>query len=195
VGRTTLARGILGSGLVWGTVLVPGILRQDFRADLDRMDALIALPIRPVAVVVGQILPMAATVTLLGYAVLGIAVAVAPTVGSLALTVGVAEPAFALAVLAVENALFLWFPVRTEAGEAAVQSVGRNLIVSFVGWGVHGAGLLVAIVAGTAVALVTGSAVLGGLAAALPLLALAAVAVTAATVRFRRFDPSVHVPR
>lgn len=193
--RTATARGMMASAVAWGTVLVPGVLRLDFRADLDRLDPLLALPIRPSALFLGQILPMVVLVTGLCWTIFAGAALWAPGAAPLALVLGLAEPGFALAVLAVENALFLFFPVRMEGGEAALQSVGRNLAVTFGGWTIHGGLVVMAATTGGLGWLVTSSALVAGLAALLPLLGGAVLAVALGAARLARLDPSADVPR
>ncbi|MCB9679982.1 MAG: hypothetical protein H6733_00795 [Alphaproteobacteria bacterium] len=181
--------------LVWGTVLLPGVLRMDFRSDLDRMDILLALPLRPWALFAGQVLPMVVVVTALGWTVDVLAVVWAPSAAAWALVLIALQPCAAAMVLCVDNALFLWLPVRTEAGEAALQSVGRNLMITFLGWTlIGGSGTVAALVAGLAVYLGAGM-LPAALLATVPLLGVAAVAAWLGTVRLRGFDPSVHVPR
>lgn len=189
------AYAMLGAAVVWGMILVPGILRLDFRADLDRMDQLLVLPLPATAVFLGQILPMALLVTLGVWMLDGLVALWHPEVARAALVLAAVQPAFALLVVATENCVFLWLPVRMEAGEAALQSVGRNLFVSFLGWTVTGTGLVAASTAGVAAYLVTTSTLLGVLAATAPLLVMAAIAVALGAFRYARFDPSVHVPR
>lgn len=193
--RESSAYALAVASFMWSMVLVPGVLRADFRAELDHMDRLMSLPLRPVVVVLGVTLPVAlACAALEATLLLGIS-AYAPTVAPVLLPLLVLVPSFAAMVVAVENALFLFLPVRVESGEAALQSVGRNLIVSMLGWMTQGLSFAVASACAVVAFLLTEREWVGALTGTLALLGIAGLAVGVAAWRFRRFDPSAHVPR
>lgn len=182
------ALALLGAGLVWGVVMLPSVLRQDFRADLDRIDALRAMPVGTFVLYVANVVPMAA---LLGAFEVAIAVTltlISPSIAREALGVCVVAPLWALLVVAAENTVFLFLPARMEAGDAALGSVGRNLLSTFIGWGVHGAATGGALAAG-----VVGWWLSGWVAAILATAAAMGVAIAAVSAvgawRLRTFVP------
>jgi Putative ABC exporter len=102
----------------------------DFRADIDQMAELKALPISPLRMALGQLVTPVAYITLLQWFILA-AIGVAS---------GRAEPflwataGFALVVnmllLEIENAVFLWFPTRTAARSPGdIQRSGRAVLL------------------------------------------------------------------
>jgi hypothetical protein len=195
VDRYALALTLVVSSLAWGVMLIPSTLRLDFRADLDRMDQLRALPISSVAIVVGQTLPMAVLLTVTEWVILSGIGALSPWSVRVWCAVAMAVvPVLAWFVITVENLFFLLLPVRIEAGEAALQSVGTNLVVTFGAWMTQG--IVIAIVCGIggAIGWFAGSKVAGTV-VAVALFGLAAfVAVQLTAWRFRHFDPSRDVP-
>ncbi len=124
------ARGlpVLLLGLVYLTVG----LRFDFREDIDRIDQLKALPVSAAKLFWGTLLPQWAWVVLLGESAMVLLVVLA---GGIDLGTGVAMLALpgALALwMALDNALFLLWPIRVIPGqEGAVQNMGRNLVLLF----------------------------------------------------------------
>ncbi len=178
------------------TVFMTQNLALDFRRDLDRMAYLKSLPLPPVGVAFGQILP--------GILVFTILQAVA--IGVLALALGVAMPwptpmlllllPFNWLSMALDNLLFLLFPYRFAPKEAGnVQFMGRAMMVMMA--------KMLALMAALAAAALIGwlswwlggeSMVLAGLGAT----AVLSVEATALTYRlgrvFSRFDVTVDVP-
>ncbi len=193
--RESSAYALAVASFVWSMVLVPGVLRADFRAELDQMDRLLALPVHPVAVVVGVTLPVAVASAALEMVLLSGVGLYMPNVGAELAPLFVVVPSFAAMVVSVENMLFLFLPVRVESGEAALQSVGRNLIVSMLGWGMQGIAFGLGAAAAFGAIWVTGNLWFAATVASGALLAFTAGCVLVAAWRLRRFDPSKHVPR
>jgi len=129
-GTDPLHGGTTGTGPGWATafkpvsffllgyisLFMPQLLRLDFRGDTDRMDTLKSLPVSPFAVAAAQVVVPAAIVTLIQLP-LGAGLA---WLMSWALD---AMPAWALVVFAanlliaaVENAIYLIWPIRPSAG-------------------------------------------------------------------------------
>jgi len=112
-------------------VLVPRTLQFDFRGDLEHLDYLKTLPLRPAAVVLGQAL----TPIVLGTSVLAVILSGAflatPNAGLrslLALTLTMSVP-FHCFHYAVENLIFLWFPTRAvPVGRMDFEFFGRTLL-------------------------------------------------------------------
>jgi Putative ABC exporter len=113
---------------IWLTIMLSMMLRFDFRADLDQMEWLKMLPIRPTALAGGElVMPV-----LISTAVQGVVIAVGAHAANTPIVLPVAL-AFAIPIntliFGVENALFLLYPTR----EAVVtpgdfQAFGRQLL-------------------------------------------------------------------
>lgn len=118
--------------LLLGMVYLTVGLRFDFREDVDRIDQLKALPVTSWKLFWGTLLPQWAWVCLLGEISLAVLVYLA---GGFDLGVAlamVALPAVLALWMALDNALFLLWPIRTIPGqEGAVQNMGRNLVLLF----------------------------------------------------------------
>lgn len=182
--------------LAWFTVLLSGLLKFDFRGDLDFMENLKALPLRPWAIAVGQV--TVPTLILTAAHVLFLASIAAIThrhTDELVAAVFVALPFNAL-LMTTENLIFLVFPTRPAAaspgdfqvlGRQAIQLVMKAVAVivgSVVAFGIAGA---IAVLLGGSLPLLT-------LIAAVLLLAESAALIPAIAWAYNRFDPSVDTP-
>ena len=184
---------LLGGGV---TLFLASLLRFDFRGDLDHIDVLRSLPLRPTAVAAAEL--VAPTVVLSGVqALLLAAVAAFGHVPALWLVGAVvfAVPLNAL-LMGTENLLFLLFPFRpTPAVAGDMGMVGRQSVVFF-------CRLLALLVAmgiaagfGAGAYLVTGhSWAVAAVAAWVPLVAAIVAVVWLLGLVYDRFDPSVETP-
>ena len=180
--------------LVWCLQLIPGTLRFDFRADLDRLEQLLTLPIPALALVLGQCLPMAGLMTATSWVVLlGLGVW-QPAFWPWWLMAGAVLPLVALFNVIVENLLFLLLPMRFENGEAALQSVGRNLLTSLGAWVIQFTTLSVAIGLGVALWFLLLNLVIATAFGALPLMVGIAVGAAGTSWRLQTFDITRDVP-
>jgi hypothetical protein len=103
---------VAGGLAFYSFVLLPAALKFDFRRDVDRLTILKALPIRPAAVVVGQIATPVIVASGFQIAVLLIAMLVRPVhPGLLALAVLMLLPLNVL-IFALDNLVFLLYPYR-----------------------------------------------------------------------------------
>ena len=173
-------------------VLFANALRFDFRGDLDQLDVLKSLPVKPAAIVVAQLIAPTLVLTICQIALFIGAVSFGLVAANFLLAAAlIAVPLNAL-VFAIENLLFLLFPVQMWAvSPGDLQGAGRRMTIFFaktilllVACGVAaGAGGMASIVAGKSPAafVITTAGVL-----ALETAALLPLMVTA----FRRFDPS-----
>ncbi|HSU14505.1 putative ABC exporter domain-containing protein [Longimicrobium sp.] len=103
----------------------------DFRRDLDRMAFLRSLPLRPVAVAVGQIFPAAVFFALFELLVMCGAAALTGAVpaGWMVVAAALVLPV-AWCTAALENLLFLWMPYRVGPdGRAGAQFLGKALLL------------------------------------------------------------------
>ena len=124
--------GLTGMMVLWLTLILSGVLRFDFRGDLDVLETLKAMPFRPIAISAGQIvvptavltgvqtMAVAAPLALQGHAVL------IPLVALFAIPVNGL-------LYAVENLMFLLYPVRMQGQTSTDFSfLGRQVLVFFV---------------------------------------------------------------
>jgi hypothetical protein len=189
----------LFSTLVWLSIFLASLLKFDFRADLDPMETLKAMPLAPWAVALGQL--VAPTVVLSGIHLLLI-VAVGMTFEAtpgqadmLAVAAALTLP-FNLLLFASENLIFLLAPSRPAAvspgdfqifGRQIFTLIVRTLVVLFGGLVAAAIGGLAYIVTGRSLAVLT-------VVAGVVLLAETAALVPVIGWAFDRFDPSVHTP-
>jgi hypothetical protein len=178
------------------TLMITPAVPFDFRADLDRMAELKALPVRPAWLVVGQVFTPVCLITCLQAIALG---AIAAVVGGSAARFW-AIASFAVPVNALlfelDNLIFLWFPTRlgpTTPGD--IQNIGRVVLLMFAKVILLGvAGGLAALVA-LLVYLVSGSSWTATFCTAWLVLAATAVAlVPLVALAFTQFDVARDTP-
>jgi hypothetical protein len=123
--------GVLVGVLFWLSIVLPILVPFDFRGDIDRMATLKSLPIAPWRLALGQILVPAFILSLAqGFIVLGVACFQIQYVSYMLMGLFLL-PLFNLYVIAVENVLFLFFPVRIAAATPGdFQATGRNILLS-----------------------------------------------------------------
>ncbi len=197
---------------VWANLFLTALLKFDFRGDLDHLDVLRSLPLRPAAVAAAELVAPTAVLS----AAQGLLLGAAATFGHLpvAWVAGAAVFVVPLNALVVgtENLLFLLFPFRQAAAVAGdMGMVGRQSVVFFcrmlvpltaggtaaVVGGVAllaTGGKLVPVRGGVGYALAGGSVPLAGLVATAILVAAVALIVGLTGVVYGRFDPSVDTP-
>lgn len=149
-GGRLVAIAMMVAVMAWGTVMLPSVLRSDFRSDLDRIDALRAMPVSTVALFLGNVLPMGLLLGLFESVVVGALVVWQPVAAREGLALMLLAPLWSTLVVTAENTIFLFLPARMEAGEAAIGSVGRNLMSTMLGWTTHGTSTALAAGAGIA---------------------------------------------
>ncbi len=111
-GSSPAAGQLLPMAIGMSLVLLPQFLQYDFRSELDRMPVLKALPLRPVAIVLGELLTPVLLTTCLQAAML-VVLAVAGTIPGhrLLVVAGFLLPANLL-IYGAENFAFLLYPFR-----------------------------------------------------------------------------------
>jgi hypothetical protein len=118
--------------VVWLTVFLTHLVPFDFRGDVDRIAALKSLPIVSWRLTLGQLLAPVILVTATQWAVLAAAAVLETRDDGLMLTIAAFAPPFNFLLFALENLLFLRFPVRVMASAPGdFQAVGRNLLFMF----------------------------------------------------------------
>jgi hypothetical protein len=180
--------------VAWITLFVVGWLRFDFRADLDLMDHLKSLPLRPWAVAAGQIATPTLLMTACHAVIIGGIMAVSHRFDGMFVAAVALSLPFNVLLFGLENQIFLLFPSRAAATPADFQGYGRQILVFFA------TGLLILIAgglagtAGYAVYLVSGSRPAGVAAAGVVLTLTAAATIPAVGWAYERFDVATDVP-
>ena len=181
---------------VWLTLLVSTMLKFDFRGDLDLMDALKSLPLRPWALAAGQLIAPSLLLGTTHLALLAVAARVAPQHHRLFVCAAVLVLPFDSLLFAVENLLFLLFPTRPAAaspgdfqilGRQALVLSGKTLVLAFIAIPPMVIAGLVWIATGKSLPAATAVAAalfIGEVLAMIPIIGWA----------FVRFDPSIHTP-
>lgn len=175
------------------TILLTALVAYDFRGDIDRMDVLKSLPVRPAGLVIGQLTTPVMLMTALQWTCLAALAFMQRSVGPVHAAVALLAVPFNYYLFGLENLLFLLFPTRVMAA-GDFQAAGRNvllLLAKLLGFGVAG-GLTAAaavpvyfLTDSLTAALLAACVVLGGCAAGLvPLVALA----------FRAYDVTRDTP-
>jgi hypothetical protein len=116
-------------GAVLISVFLPQVLRFDFRADLEHMDTLKALPLRPGAVAIAEIAVPTAMLVMMSWIVAAAAGAFAGLPWRTAVMAGAGAVPVAAALMALENLVFLLVPTRTHHQAGAVFSGRRAIMV------------------------------------------------------------------
>jgi hypothetical protein len=194
--KTSSAIGpLIGTG-IWINLLFITMLRFDFRDELDRMDFLRSLPIRPAAIAAAELIAPVLVLTLMQLLLLG-AMGIS---GMMSWPILFAAAAFTvpfnLLLAGIENLLFLMFPLRA-AGLIAgdMQLFGRQMVVFFCKFLLLFTGLAVAAAFGIIGYILGGKSwpAFGAVAwIALCFVALAMIPLLARA--YARFDPSVDTP-
>jgi len=120
---------LIGLG-VWLSLVLPSAVPYDFRGDIDRIAVLKTLPIAPWRLALGQLLAPTLLLSLVCWLPLGITLLYVPEQATLLLTAAGFVPVVNFYLLALENLLFLFFPVRLAAVTPGdFQTLGRNVLL------------------------------------------------------------------
>ncbi len=191
------AAGFLPVPLVF-IVFLSGVLRIDFRGDLDHLAQLKALPISARMIALGQLATPVALLTLLQWiCIAGITAGSHAHFGLALGAMGLAIPLNTL-LLSIDNAVFLFAPTRpnqqaqaagfdpTVMGRAAILTIVKILTLGGAAVVVGGPGFLVYWLAESVpLAIVTGGVILT---------ALMPVGILTVAESFRKFDPATDMP-
>ena len=133
VGNAEMVLPMLAGMGIWLSVFLTTLVPFDFRGDIDRIATLKTLPIKPWRLAVGQLLAPSLILAMMQWLIVAGCAALAPEQWPLLLVVAFHVPAYCFLVVALENLLFLLFPVRIMAATPGdFQAVGRNVLL-FVG--------------------------------------------------------------
>ena len=174
--------------------VVPAALRFDFRADIDMIDTLKSMPVPSRAVVTGQVLTPAVLLTVVTW-VFTVTIAISFGYGTPVAIAGIllAIP-LSLLLAAVENLVFLLYPVRPPVGNPADITLMARMMLSM---------LVKGLIVFAALAVAAGAGVLGGLLGGwvvgvaltwIALLATVAGLIPLMVVLYDRFDVSRDTP-
>jgi hypothetical protein len=194
VGRPVGAVGLL-PGLVIATMMLPQMLRFDFRGDVDHIEGLKSLPISPIAAAAAQLAVPTAILSAQGLVVLGgVAVFVGLPLPVLLMAAFAVIPGATL-LIALENLVFLLLPTRLFThGQANATLSGRRFLYALARMGlllvaagfIGGIGLVAWMTTGSPWATFLASWTMGTLLACSILMAVAWA--------FDRFDVSADMP-
>ena len=179
----------------WLTILLSGLLKFDFRGDLDHIDELKSLPLRPWALAVGQLVVPTVILTL-AHVLLVTSVALAGAAHKEFLLVAalLAFPFNAL-LMATENLIFLLFPTRPAAASPGdFQVLGRQASQLAMKALTVGVGLGIALALALPLYALSGSLAVMTTVAGFMLAAETVALVPLIAWAFNRFDPSVDTP-
>jgi hypothetical protein len=195
VKSTNIAQVLIGT-MAWLTVLLSGLLKFDFRGDLDYIEELKALPLKPASLALGQI--VVPTLILTAAHVLLLAGVLFATPGNRGVLIAAAFLAlpFNALLMAMENLIFLLFPTRAAAASPGdFQVLGRQVAQLVMKAMAVMIGFLIAMGFAVPIYIMLGGPVVVLTAvAALVLLIETAALIPAIAWAYNRFDPSIDVP-
>jgi hypothetical protein len=128
----TAAEIVAGSAMlaIIGTFYLCAGLRFDFRTDLELMEQIKAWPVRPTLVFLATLLPEVMLVSAALYTGIFVRAALTSRFHPAIVAVLAFQPLVTLAWVALDNAVFLFSPVRYSPGqEGALQHMGRSLVL------------------------------------------------------------------
>lgn len=141
---------LMSVGAIWGAMFAllmgPQMIRVDLRQDLARLDWLRTLPLRGAAIVRGQLLWPALSVTVLTWAFAALAMGLATAAEhewpdgeqvSVWLAFMAAAPGVVFAEYTMHNAVAVWFPAWVPLGAMrarGVEAAGQRLILLLANW-------------------------------------------------------------
>jgi len=172
------------------------MLAFDFRGDLDYMDWAKSLPLRPVAIVLGQLAAPVLFMTAIHVAFLSTVAAFSQGSRLMLLAAMLFSPPLNFLIFGVDNLLFLLFPFRAVATTPGdMQHIGRNMVEFFAKM------LVLALCCGAAAALgalvywISGESWVAALAMSwLGLLFCGCLLVPCIAWAFRKFDVATDTP-
>jgi hypothetical protein len=188
--------GFLVGLAVWLNVFFSRMLSFDFRGDVDHMDLLRSLPLRPTAIAAAQLVAPSLIMTIIVFLLL----ATIAVVGHYPSWLLVAMAVFVLPVnllsIGTDNLMFLLFPFRPTAAVAGDMGlIGRQAIVFAC------RAIMILLVLGLSAGVgagawyMTNESVIAAAAGAwIPLAGCIALLVWLMGMAFNRFDPSVNTP-
>ena len=188
------AAAFIGPIVMMTVFMLPQFIRFDFRGDIERIDALKALPMTATAMVLGQISVPVLFATLIQICIVA---AAAWLQGSFSFYFAVAA-CFTLPlnmlVFGLENLMFLWYPYRQTPGSVDITAMGSQMLLVFLRIVV----LLIsggfAALVGGAVYAITSSVTAFAIVSWLSLTSFGIALIPVLASAYTRFDPSMDSP-
>ena len=190
------AAGILVGQICFFTMLFTRMLAFDFRGDLDYMDWAKSLPLRPVAIVLGQLATPVLFMTAIHVHVLSAVAAFSQGSRLMLLAAMLFSPPLNFLLFGVDNLLFLLFPFRAVATTPGdMQHIGRTMVEFFAKMFVLALGCGAAAALGAAGYWISGGSWVAALALSwLGLLFCGCLVVPCIAWAFRKFDVAIDTP-
>ncbi len=183
--------GVLVGASVYCTFIFSSLFPFDFRGDLEQMELLKQLPLRPIAIAAGELAAPIILVTCLQLALFAI---VAVMTGNLlvALLAGLFVLPLNILLYGIENLMFLIYPVRIAASTPGdFQHFGRQMMMMIAKMMLLGLIVGLAAAGGAIAYLLLGNSPAAGVIVAWSLLMLGVAAILPAVAwAFQRFDVS-----
>jgi len=186
--------GIAGMMTFWLTLILTGVLRFDFRGDLDVLETLKAMPMHPYGVAAGQILVPTLVLTIVQTAALAAPFIMQGQAIYIPLVALFAIPINGV-LYTVENMMFLLYPVRLQGQNSTDLSfLGRQVLVFLIKLVVVAGCVAIAACVGMIAGFLTGTVAVGFAAAWCVLGVELIVLLPYLAWAFQQFDPSQGVP-
>ncbi len=169
-------------------MLIASAISFDFRSDMGHIGVLKSLPIKPIALVAGQLfVPVAIAAIMQWLTMAAIAIVLRSVPPALCLAAAFV-PAVSVILMAIENLLVLWFPMRQQPGAAPepFELIGRVLLHPFVRMAAYSAVVVAALMISAVSYFLLGQSIFAALAAAW--LALAAGGLALVVLLAETFD-------
>jgi hypothetical protein len=188
--------GFLSGALTWLIVFVPLMFRFDFRSDLSHMDWLKMMPLRPIAIALGEMAPPVLLTSLVQVMLVSLLALVMPDARTLLSVAALFTLPFNALLFSVENFLFLLFPAPFGAGApGSFQFFGRQVALLFTKFLLLAPCCAVASVLGAVGFLICGEVwMVFGIVSWLVVALEAGLVVLGVAWCYRRFDLSLNMP-
>ena len=175
-------------------LMTPAVL-CDFRGDVDRMEVLKSLPIRPAWLAVGQLLAPSLVVVAVQALVAAVAMVILGRFEAILAAVPLLAVPVNFVVFGVENLLYLLFPMRMVAvSPGDFQTAGRNMLNYVAKFLCLGPITLFALLVGLPIGLVTQNVAAGLAGAWIAVLGCGIGVVPLVVLAFKRFDVARDTP-
>lgn len=182
-------------GMVMMLIMLPQMLRFDFRGDLDHLDWIKTLPLSAGAVAMAELATPVAVLTLLGWVIAGGVAAFMNVAPGMLVMSALGITPLAVLVIGLENFTFLVMPTRLFGpGQASMQFSGRRILMALSRLLLLGIGGGVVAGVGAAAWALSESVPVTYAACWAALSLIGAGLVTAVAWAFRRFDVSLDMP-
>jgi hypothetical protein len=175
--------------------MIANSLRFDFRGDIDLIDSLKALPLSPLTICAGEIVAPAVVMSIFHFAIIGMALIASPQHFGYLIAAAVLVLPANLVMFAVENLMFLLFPMRfATAAPGDLQGSGRMMLVMFLKMFIVAIVVVAAVGIGAIVHAISGNFTAAVASTGVILVVEMIALLTAMSSAFVRFDPHTHTP-